>query len=64
MDEFAFKIECVHNSLLMSPSHNHELPLGGSAADVSPQVHGENSTGTVEYGGQRGHESSQHHSHH
>lgn len=48
----------------MSPSHNHKLPLGGSAADVSPQVHGENSAGTVEYGGQRGHESSQHHSHH
>lgn len=45
---------------LASPAHDDELSLGGLGPDASPDVHGEQGAATVEDGGQRGHESSQH----
>lgn len=44
------------------PAYNKELALGGLRSDSSPDVHGEQSAAAVKDGGQRGHESSQHHS--
>lgn len=46
------------------PAHNHELPFRSTGSETLPQVHGKNGAGTVKDGGQRGHESSNHHSHH
>lgn len=46
------------------PAHNHEFPFRCPWPDVGPQVHGEDGAGTVKYGGEGGHESRHHHSHH
>lgn len=46
------------------PAHNHELPFRCPWPDVVPQVHGEDGAGTVKDGGEGGHESRHHHSHH
>lgn len=47
-----------------TPAHYHKLPLGCTGSESLPYIHGENSAGTVEDGGQRGHEGSDHHRHH
>lgn len=46
------------------PAYDDELTLSGLWSDTGPDVHGEQSAAAVKDGGQRGHESSQHHSQH
>ena len=57
-----------HTDLLKYSSHlpanDHQLPLSGSGPESLPQIHGENGAGTVEDGGEGGHEGRDHHSHH
>lgn len=55
---------CIEPDVLASPAHDEELSLGGLGPDAGPDVQGEQSAAAVKDGGQRGHESSQHHCQH
>lgn len=46
------------------PAYNDELSLRSQWSEAGPDVHGEQSAAAVKDRGQRGHESSQHHSQH
>lgn len=53
-----------YGDVLCLPAYNDELALCGLGSDACPDVHGEQSAAAVKDGGQRGHESSQHHRQH
>lgn len=64
LNAWKFKVTFVYYNAVHLPAHNNELTLCGLRSDASPDVHGEQGAAAVKDGGQRGHESSQHHSQH